>query len=284
AQPALVYLRVVAGADPFGLPLAQVGPRVAAHGAQAADGGDALDLPGPRLEAVLRRQERAHRAELGEVAGERSRVGLVFEGRDHGHRAAVGRDELPILADGFAEARAAVAEDAALAVERDRRRDRNRLLERQLVEAHARRARAVAERQVLQRALAALVADRAVERVVDEDELERRVLPLRGLLGGASRAHDHPVLGRQRAAGLELRHSLDLDEAHPTRTDRRAEPRLVAEDRNLDPGRERGLDETRALRDVDLLLVDPHPYELGRAHALSSGATVTTSARLPSCV
>ena len=34
----------------------------------------------------------------------------------------------------------------------------------------------VAERQVTQRALAALVADGAVERVVDEDELERRVL------------------------------------------------------------------------------------------------------------
>ena len=41
---------------------------------------------------------------------------------------------------------------------------------------------APAERQVLQRALAALVADRAVERVVDEDELERRVLRLGGLV------------------------------------------------------------------------------------------------------
>ena len=40
----------------------------------------------------------------------------------------------------------------------------------------------VAERQVLQRALAALVADRAVERVVEEDELEHRVLALGRLL------------------------------------------------------------------------------------------------------
>ena len=44
----------------------------------------------------------------------------------------------------------------------------------------------VAERQVLQRALAALVADRAVERVVDEDELERRVLRLGGQRRGAA--------------------------------------------------------------------------------------------------
>ena len=48
------------------------------------------------------------------------------------------RDELSVLANRLAEARAAVAEDAALAVERDRRRDRNRLLERRLLERHPR--------------------------------------------------------------------------------------------------------------------------------------------------
>ena len=84
----------------------------------------------------------------------------------------------PSSATAFAEARAAVTEDAALAVERDQRRDRDRLLERALRERHARVAGPVAERQVLQRALAALVADGAVERVVDEDELERAVLRL----------------------------------------------------------------------------------------------------------
>ena len=92
------------------------------------------------------------------------------------------RDELAVLGDVLREARAAVAEDAALAVERDQRRDRDRLVERELREAHPRVAGPVAERQILQRALAALVADRAVERVVDEDELERRVLPLGRLL------------------------------------------------------------------------------------------------------
>ena len=53
----------------------------------------------------------------------------------------------------------------------------------------------VAEGQVLQRALAALVADRAVERVVDEDELERRVLALGRLrrgLRGAGRSSRRP--------------------------------------------------------------------------------------------
>src|SRR3712207_9492771 len=58
-------------------------------------------------------------------------------------RTAVPRHELAVLGDVRREARAAVAEDAALAVERDRRRDRDRLLERPLLERHPRRAGAV---------------------------------------------------------------------------------------------------------------------------------------------
>src|SRR5207253_3587893 len=121
-----------------------------------------LDLPRARLEAVLRRGEGADGAELDDVAGERRPVGLVLEGRDQRLRAAVARDQLAVLGDRLREARAAVAEDAALAVEGDRRRDRDRLLEGALGEGHARVAGPVAEGQVLQRALAALVADRAV--------------------------------------------------------------------------------------------------------------------------
>ena len=180
ADPALVDLRVVAGEDPLDLALADGRVDVAADRAEPAHGRHVDDLPRPALEAVLRRQERADRAELGHVAGEGARVGQVLEGRDHRHRAAVGGDELVVLAHVRAEAGAAVTEDAALAVERDRGRDRDRLLEGELLEAHPRVARPVAEGEVLQRALAALVADRAVERVVDEDELERRVLRLGG--------------------------------------------------------------------------------------------------------
>jgi hypothetical protein len=66
----------------------------------------------------------------------------------------------------------------------------------------ARLAAAPAEGDVLQRTLAALVADRAVERVVDQQELDD------GLLGDARPlglgVHDHAVLDRGRARGLEL--------------------------------------------------------------------------------
>jgi hypothetical protein len=88
--------------------------------------------------------------------------------------------------------------------------------------------------------------------MVDENELERGVLALGRLLGGLSGADDHPVLRGQRAPSLKLRDPLDLDEAHPTRADRRPQARLVAEDRNLDSRRSGRLDEPGPLGDKDL--------------------------------
>ncbi len=251
AQPALVDLGMVARDDPLDLALAGRRGDVAADRAEAADRWDVLDLPGPRLEPVLRRGERADRAELDHVAAERGAVRLVLERRDQRLCATVSGHELPVLGDVRGEAGAAVAEDAALTVERDRRRDRDRLVERPLRKRHPRVPGAVLEGQILERALAALVADRAVERMVDEDELERRLLPLRGLRGRLRRPHHHPVLGGQGAARLQLGHPLDLDEAHATGADGRSEPGLVAEHGDLDSRRPRRLDEAGALRDLD---------------------------------
>src|SRR5487761_1518964 len=88
-------------------------------------------------------------------------------------------------------ASAAVAEHAALAIEGDVRREGDRLLEVKARAVDAARRIAVAEGEVLQRALATLVTDRTVERVVDELELED-VRP--GLdRHRALRAHDHAV-------------------------------------------------------------------------------------------
>src|SRR5262249_1789067 len=109
------------------------------------------------------------------------------------------------------------------------------------------------EGEILQRALAALVADRAVERMVDEDELERRVLGDARHLGGAGGLDDHSVLRRQRAGGLGLRRrSFDLDE----------------------PG---------ALWHLHRALVDRDGNELARAHTapLCSGLTRTNRQKGP---
>ena len=53
-------------------------------------------------------------------------------------------------------------------------------------------------------------------------------------------------------------------EAHTARSDRGAEPGLVAEDGDLDPGRERRLDEAGALRHLNLTVVDDDGDELRR--------------------
>src|SRR6185295_3208878 len=160
AEPTLVDLGVVAREDPLDLALSGRGRDVAADGTEAAHGRNVLDLPRPRLEPVLRGGQRADGTELDHVAAERRAIRLVLEGRDQRLGAAVAGHELPILGDIRGEARAPVAEDAALTVERDRRRDGNRLVERPLGKRHPRRPGAVLERQILERALAALVADR----------------------------------------------------------------------------------------------------------------------------
>ena len=274
-----VDVRMVAREDPLDLALANRRGRVAADGAARADGRHVLDVPRPRVEAVERRGERTDGAQLDDVAGERRAVRLVLEGRDLGVRASVPRDEQTVLGDVLREARAPVAEDAALAVERDERRDRDRLVERELRERHARVSGPVPEREVLQRALAALVADRAVERVVDEDELERRLLTLRRLRGGRARPDHHPVRRGQRAAGLELRHTLDLDEAHAAGAHRRPEPRLVAEHRDLDPRGLRRLDEARPLRHRDVAVVDGDGDELRHAPPRDRGVRASPTGR-----
>src|SRR5690606_39301998 len=71
---------------------------------------------------------------------------------------------------------------------------------------------AVTERQGLQLALAALVADRAVERMVDQQELHHVALRTQRLVaacGDLHAVHDRRGAGRRR-----LRHLLDLDQAH----------------------------------------------------------------------
>ena len=265
AEPAAIHVGMVAREDPLDLAFAHRRVDVAADGAETADGRHVLNVPRPCLEAELGRRERADRAELDHVARERRPVRIALERRNLGVGTTVSRHELVVFGNVRRESRAAITENAALAVERDQRRNRDRLFERDLRERHPCPARAIAEREVLQWALAALVAHGAVERVVDEDELERRVLPLGRPLGEGCRLHDHPVLRGERAACLELRQPFDLDEAHPTRAHGRPEPRLVAEDRDLDPGGSGRLDEPCPPRHLDLTVVDHHLHRLGHA-------------------
>ena len=227
---------------------------VALARAERADRAGLLDVPGPGAEAVGVAGQRPDRAEVGDVAVEGRDVGAVVEGADEGAVAALQQLQLLVLGDLLAEAHAAVAEDAALAVDRDQRRELDRLLEVALGVGHAALAGAPAHRDVLQRALAALVADGAVERVVDEQELDHGALRVLDLVGAG--VDDHPVADRGRAGGLQLRDPLDLDQAHAAGADRLAELRLVTEDRDLDVAALGGVVEHLALGRAHLAPVD----------------------------
>ena len=158
-----------------------------------------------------------------------------------------------VARDLVGEARAAAALDAALAVEQDEVRDRDRLLPVALLLDEARLARPERERRVLQRALAAAVADRAVERVVDEQQLEHAVLGLARRVG--LRVHDHAVGDDGGARDLQAAHALDLDQAHPAHADR-LHALVVAEARDVGAVVLRDLDEQVAGLRLHLAAVD----------------------------
>ena len=151
-----------------------------------------------------------------------------------------------VAGDLVGEARAAVAEDAALAVEQHVIADRDRLLEVALGLDVAALAGAVAERLVLERALTALVADRAVERMVGEQQLEH---PFLDALDGRRLGVDlHVGRDREHARRHQRRtaSAVDLDEALTAHPDR-LHPRVVAEAWDVDAGALGGSDDQLAL-------------------------------------
>ncbi len=249
AQPPVVDVVVVARKHPLDALVADGELDVALARAEVADRPGALDVPRPCAEAVGGVRERPDGAQLDHVPGERRDVGMPVERADEGVVGALQEHELVVLRDLLREAHAPVTEDAALAVDRDQGRERDRLWEVPFLVDEAAAARAPAVGDVLERALAALVAHRAVERVVHEQELDDRTLRVLHPVGLG--VDHHPVLDRCGAGGLQLRDPLHLDHAHAARAHRRSELLLVTEVRDLD---------VAALRRVD------EPFALGRAH------------------
>ena len=124
---------------------------------------------------------------------------------------------------------------------------------RALVLGEARPVETVGHRLVLQIALAALVADRAIQRVVDQQELHHPLarLPHRRRVG----ADHHVVADRHRAGGDRLGRALHLDQAHAAIAgDRQA--LVIAEARNLHPRLLAGLEDGDPVLDLDLNPVD----------------------------
>ena len=131
----------------------------------------------------------------------------------------------------------------------------------------ARAGPAFLEHEVLQLALAGLIADRAVERMIDEQELEHalaRVLRRRRL-----RFDDHALGDGRRAGDRELRRLLDLNQTHAAHAGDR-QPRVIAVVRDQHAGLLRRLDDERAGWNGDRRAVDRQID-----HAVSHQPTIT---------
>ena len=219
------------------------------------------ELPRAVVEFIGLGGQRADRAEVDDIALQ-LRGHRMFEiGGDLHVLAAADRAEFGDAGDLGGEANAARAMDAAVHRGLDQRADIF-VLDGALVLAVARGIDAIGHRLVLQVAFAALVADRAIERMVDQQEfhhafarlarhrrigLDDRRLALRA---GAQVAHRH------RAGGGRLgRPALHLDEAHAAIAGDR-QPLVEAEARNFRARRLAGLEQRVFGGDVDFPAVD----------------------------
>ena len=170
-HPGVVHGVVAARRDAVDLAFARPDGRVRAGGGLGVDARGLLQEPHAHLEAEVGAGERADGADVDGV----ERVVVVQlaagEAGQRVERAAVDEAEDGVLGDLRGEAHAARAEDAAFVVERDARPEAGLLRLGVLLVDIARITAAVFGGEFLELALAGLVADRAVERVVEQEHL-----------------------------------------------------------------------------------------------------------------
>ena len=170
-HPRVVHGVVLARSDAVDFTFAGPDGRVRAGGGFGVDARRLLQEPDAHLEAEVGARERADRAD---VDGVERVVVIQFAAREAGQRVvgtAVDEAQDGVFSDLAGEAYATRAEDAAFVIERDARPEAGLLRLRVLLVDVARITAAVFGGELLELALAGLVADRAVERVVEEEHL-----------------------------------------------------------------------------------------------------------------
>ncbi len=185
----------------------------AAASASRADRRRGRQIPDPRLVEERPRQQRADRADVDDVVGVRIVVERMVLGRADQRGVAALRDAERVRLRYLArEAHATRAQDAALVVEHDALGERMEFGRVHLgVERNGRRA-VVPVVIVLQRALAGLVADAAVDRVIQRQQLHDALAVLLDDVG--VRQHAQALAHRHVARDLDPAAVLDLDRAH----------------------------------------------------------------------
>src|SRR5215469_1344216 len=129
---------------------------------------------------------------------------------------------------------------------------------------------AVGKRHVLQFALAAGVANRAIEWVISEQQLHHALAGLANLV--AVGRHHHALRDASGTGGLQLGHFLNAYQAHAACALQR-QIRVIAERGYFDADSLAGFNQKRARRRRELLAIDGEVYEFCRfSHSPSTNA------------
>ena len=271
-DPFLVDVLVQARQHPQHLAATGVDPDIAADRIQHVDRLGLAQLPRAGIEGVGLGGQGADRADVDHVAGQFRRDRLFDIGADLHMLTAPGGAELGRAGDLVGEPDAAGAVDAPCHEGLDQRPE-ILLLDRPLVLLEAAAVEAVGHGLVLQIALAALVADRAIQRVVDQQKLHDALARLVHHLGIGA---DHHALAAGHGAGCDrLGRALHLDQAHAA-IGRNRQALVIAESRDLDAELLTGLQHRRARLDLDF-----HPVDGQFRHALASHLLATATAANP---
>ncbi len=230
-----------------------------------AGGGDEVERAGP--EPVGGPGERTDRADLHGVTAEVGVERLAGGDADLLQGAAFEQFDERVAGDLVGEPGAAGAQHAAFAVEQHLGREVDRFREGALDVGEAGLGATVGHGLVLQRAFPALVADRAVQWVIDQQQFHHTLLGvvcrLRGVLG----AHHHAVGDGDGAAGHRLALALDLHQALAAGA-HGLEQGMVAEPGNLHADQLGGANHQGALGNRQRGVVDGDGHQLGAGAGL----------------
>ena len=227
--------------------------QVGAGGVVRADALAPRKLPGARRIAKRFAGERAHRADVDHIARQFRIDRCADKGLDFAVLAAMRHTQFHLPGNFLSKTHTARALDAAVHFLHGN--ERTRILDREhpfffLV---ARTALAIAHRQILQQAFAALVANRAIEWMIDEQELHHTLLRLDCL--DALGAHHHAVHHRRGASRNRIGLFFDIHQTHAAVACNR-QLLVIAEMGNENAGLFRRLDHHAALWHLDPLAVD----------------------------
>ena len=276
-DPLLVDVVVQARQHPHDLGAAAVDPNVGADGIHDVDRFGLAQFPGPRREGIGLGGQRADRAQVDHVAGEFGGQRALQISRDLHMLAAMERADFLDARNFFGKADAAGAMDAA-GHDRLDQRPHFLVVHRALVFLEAGAVVAVGHRLVLQVAFAALVADRAVERMVDQQEFHHAPAGLDRLF--RIRKDDHAVQDRLGAGGDRLGRPLHLHQAHAAVAGNR-QPFVEAEMRHFLADRLQRLEQGQA--PVDLMLFAVDGDRCHRAHAATLRCRIRRSSSGRKC-